>query len=122
MGPAAVVGPIILILAVIVLVVVVACLMRRPMANLLNSNAYMAPAAKFYVRSFVVVLSLAVLAGLASLNFSGPATTDAGHFMAWVWWGATELRSILWSVCQFVGGYVVLLTIIFAVLGRYRGQ
>ena len=117
-----VLAPIILILAALVLVIVVVCLMRRPAAALLTSNAYMAPAVKFYGRGFLLVLSLAVLAGLAYVNFSGPAASDAGHGMAWVWWGATELRSILSSVCLIVGGYVVLLTILFVVLGRYREQ
>ena len=84
-GPVDIVAPIVLALAVLLFILVVVLLMRGPMNSLLKSNVFMAPAAKFYVRSFVVVITLGALSTLAGSTFAGPKPEDVGHLMSWVW-------------------------------------
>jgi len=117
-----VVAPIVLAVVAIVVVAVVVALVRRPMAALLTANSYLAPAAKFYGRTFVVVILLSALAGLAGMHNSFPDPEKAKAAMEWVWWGAGRIESILGSICLYLGGYVLLVTVLFAALGRYRDQ
>jgi predicted permease len=42
--------------------------------------------------------------------------------MEWVWWTVDGLKPVCWSVLGILMGYVLLLTILYAVLGRYREQ
>jgi len=42
--------------------------------------------------------------------------------MEYAWWVVNRLEPAFWAAALFLIGYVVLLTILFAVLGRYRDQ
>lgn len=105
-----------LLCALVFILVVVT--IRKPMDDLLKVNSYISPAAKFYLRSFYLIILLAVLAVIAAAQ--GPSGEQSQNFMQCVWWVASNVSSVLWSVLLSIGGYVVLLTILFAVLGRYR--
>ncbi len=91
---------------------------RKPMCDLLKVNSYISPAMKFYLRSFYLIILLAILAVLAAAQ--GPSAEQSQNFMQCVWWAASHLSSVLWSILLTIGGYALLLTILFAVLGRYR--
>ncbi len=105
------------------LICAIACVLvvftiRKPMYDLLKVNSYISPAAKFYMRSFYLIILLAVLAVLAAAQ--GPSAEQSHNFMQCVWWAASNFSSVLWSILLTIGGYALLLTILFAVLGRYR--
>jgi hypothetical protein len=108
------------ILAVLSAVVYIAvvCVVRKPMADLLKVNSYIAPAANFYLRSFYLIVLLAVLAVLAEAQ--GPSAEQLQDLMRCVWWVASSLSSVFWAVLLSIGSFVALVTILFAVLGRYR--
>ena len=106
----------------IAVAVAVTCLIAKPMGTMLGSNSYMAPGRKFYVRAFAVAASLAALATIAGRS---PPCPDQGESMAameYAWWIVGSLEPAFWSIVLFLGGFVALLTILFAVLGRYRDQ
>jgi len=103
-------------------VAVVAALMRRPMHTLLTANAHLAPAAGFYGRGFVIVLVLAALAAVVGTSVPCPQQAAEKACMEWVWWTVDGLKPVCWSVLGLLMGYVLLLTILYAVLGRYREQ
>jgi len=104
------------------LVAVVAGVMRKPMQGLLTANRHMAPAAKFYGRAFVIVISLAALAAVVGTDVPCAQQAEEKAFMGWVWWTADGLEPVFWSLSGFLMGYVLLLTIVFGVLGRYRDE
>jgi ABC-type Fe3+-siderophore transport system permease subunit len=104
------------------LVVVVVLLVRRPLRDVLTANRHLAPASPFYARTFVLVVSLAALAVVAGTNVPCPQQSAEKGLMEWIWWGVGQLQMVGWTVAAFLMGYVVLLTILYAVLGRYRDQ
>jgi hypothetical protein len=97
-----------------------ALVMRRPMLGLLTANTYLAPAANFYVRAFVLVVVLASVAVVASTGL--PCEKQAENTMTAVWWIAGHLQPLCLSIAGFLMAFVLLLTILFAALGRYRDQ
>ena len=106
----------------VAIAVAVVCLIARPMGKLLASNSYMAPGQSFYVRAFALVLFLGTLATVAGRYIPSPDKRESMTVMEYVWWVAGGLESAFWSLALFLVGYVVLLTILFAVLGRYRDE
>ena len=103
-----------------VLVVLIVTLMRGPMHRLLTANATIAPASVFYLRAFVLVMVLAALAAVAGSGT--PCEKQAENTMTLVWWAAERLQSAFLSVGGFLMAFVLLLTVLFAALGRYRDQ
>ncbi len=98
------------------------CLIAKPIRSLLGANSYMAPAQSFYVRALVLAASLGALATVAGKDMPCEDQRKAFAAMEYVWWVADGLEPALWSITLFLMGYVLLLTILFAVLGRYRDQ
>ena len=102
------------------LVAVIVSLVRKPMNSLLTANSWLAPSARFYVRAFVLVMVLAAAA--AVVGRGPPCEQQSATFMASVWWAVDHLENICWTGMGVLLGYVLLLTILYAVLGRYRDQ
>ena len=102
------------------LVAAVAALMRGPMRSLLTANGHLKPAAGFYGRGFVVVLTLAALAAVVGTSMPCPQQSAEKVRIEWVWWIVQGLQPVCWSLLGFLAGYVLLLTILYAALGRYR--
>ena len=108
-----------LVIVAVVVTAIVILAVRGVMRKLLSSNSTIAPAGPFYVRTFAVVLCLAVLAAIAG---KAELPGDDDSCIECVWWIVDGLETILWSAGLFLAGYVVLLTILYAVLGRYRDK
>ena len=108
---------------VIVAAAIIICMIAKPMRALLGANSYMAPAKSFYVRAFGLTVFLGALASIVGRQPLA-AAEGQGHraAMEYVWWVAGGLGSAFWSIALFLAGYVLLLTVLFAVLGRYRDQ
>ncbi len=100
--------------------VAVVCLIRKPMRALLGANSYIAPSQDFFVRAFALVLSLGALAAIAGRHMPSPDQKKSMAAIEYVWWVLDGLEPTFWSIAFFLMGYVALLTILFAVLGRYR--
>jgi len=109
-----------LVLLAGVICVAVIFAIRKPMGELLKANSYISPARKFYLRSFSLVMLLATLGVIVAAR--GPCAEQSKCFMQGVWWVVDNLSPVLWSVTLSLGGYVLLLTILFAVLGRYHDE
>jgi len=107
-----------LLAAAVCLLVIVA--IRKPMNELLSANSYMSPAGSFYLRSFCLIIFLATLGTIISVG--QPCEEQSKHFMQGLWWILDSLSPILLSAILCVGGYALLLTILFAALGRYRDE
>lgn len=97
-------------------------LARGPMLELLRSNSRMAPGARFYVRSFALIVALAALAAATDFHLPCAEQSESMTFMGCVWWAIDGLDSVFLSASLFLIGYVLLLTILFTVLGRYRDE
>ena len=107
------------LLAGVVCLLVIATI-RKPMNQLLKANSYISPARKFYLRSFCLIILLATLGTIVSTD--EPCEEQSGHLMPGIWWILRSLSPVLWSAILSIGGYALLLTILFAVLGRYRDE
>lgn len=108
-------------LAIVVAIIVVR-LIGKPMRALLGANSYMAVAQSFYLRAFALVLYLGVLAAVVGKPIPGPEVGKSMASMEYVWWVANNLEPAFWSISLFSFGFVVVLTILLAVLGRYRDE
>ena len=93
---------------------------RKPMNQLLKASSYIDPARRFYLRSFCLIILLATLGTIVSTD--GPCEEQSEHLMQGVWWVLRSLSPVLWGAILSIGGYALLLTILFAVLGRYRDE
>ena len=93
---------------------------RKPMSELLKSNSYISPARRFYMRSFSLIIFLATLGTIVETG--GPCAEQSRNSMECVWWAVGSLSPVLWSATLSLGGYVLLLTILFAALGRYHDK
>ena len=113
-----------LILAALAIVatIIVVRLIAKPMRVLLRANSYMAPAQTFYVRAFALALCLGALAAVVGTSLPKPEQGKSMAAMEYVWWVANGLAPAFWSISLFLFGFVVILTIVLAVLGRYRDQ
>jgi len=111
-----------LVLAAVAIAVAaaIAFLLVRPMRALLSSNAHLAPAESFYLRAFALTVMLGALAAVVGRSMPSPEKGKSMTAMEYVWWVVGGLEPAFLSIALFLMGYVVLLTILFAVLGRYR--
>ncbi len=97
-------------------------LMGGAMRRLFHANAYMKPGQDFYVRAFAIVVTLGTLASVAGTSLPCTDQRKSMAAMEYAWWVVSCLEPAFWAAALFLVGYVVLLTILFAVLGRYRDQ
>ena len=102
----------------VVIAVVVFLLLWPPMRRLLAANAILRAARPFYARTFFIVMFLAALAPILSL--AGSDKSGATTFMEAVWKVAGKLDGVCWSVGIFLAVYVVVVTVVYAALGRFR--
>lgn len=109
-----------LVLLACVICVAVIFAIRKPMSELLKANSYISPARKFYLRSFSLIIFLATLGVVAAAG--RPCAEQSKYFMKEVLWIADNLSPVFWSAILSLGGYALLLTILFAVLGRYHDE
>ena len=109
------------VLAVVGAIIVIG-LIAKPMRALLRASPYTAPAENFYIRAFSLALYLGTLAAVVGRDIPGPEEGKSMATMEYVWWVANGLEPAFWSISLFLFGFVVVLTIVFAALGRYRDE
>ena len=117
------IGWLIFVAVAIVAAIIVVRLVAKPMRALLGANSYMAPGQAFYVRAFALAVYLGTLATVVGRSVPGPEEgKESMALMEYVWWVAEGLEPAFWSMALFLMGFVILLTIVLAVLGRYRDE
>ena len=87
--------------------------LRDPLRGLLQRTVRLPDGVTFYFRSFFVLLFFSALAG--ALGFTFDLKPDS-HFMEYVWRVASGLSNVLELMLLYLGGYLVLTTIILASL------
>jgi uncharacterized membrane protein YozB (DUF420 family) len=96
--------------------VLISLAVRKPMRDMLGANKHILPARGFYLRSFSVLLLL----GAFAMIFKTDVPAEGKAFMEYVWWIADSLQPVFFVLSIWVIVYVALLTILFAVLGKYN--
>jgi len=90
----------------------------RPAGELLRANSYISPASRFYLRAFWLIMVLATLSVVIAAG--EPSAEQSKNFLDSVWWIGEQWKGVLFSIVAVIGGYAVLLSILYMVLGRYR--
>ena len=103
----------------IVVGLIVFLLVWGPMRRLLGANDRLQQARAFFVRTLFIVLLLAAMAPVAG---KGVTLDEDARFMQYVLQAAGRLNDVLLYVGLYLFGFVVLMTILTASLGRYRGE
>jgi hypothetical protein len=93
---------------------------QKPMSELLKANSYISPAGKFYMRSFSLIILSATLGAVVGAGKLSEEQSES--FMQGVWWVLDNLGPVLWTATWSLGGYALLLTVLFAVLGRHHDE
>jgi hypothetical protein len=87
--------------------------LRNALQGLLQRTVRLPDGVTFYLRSFFVLLFLSALGGALGFSFD---LKPGSHFMEYVWKVASGLSSVLGQMLLYLGGYLVLTTILLATL------
>jgi hypothetical protein len=87
--------------------------LRDALQGLLQRTVRLPDGVTFYLRSFFVLLFFSALGG--AMGFTFDLKPDS-HFMEYVWRVASGLSNVLAQMLLYLGGYLVLTTIILASL------
>ena len=97
---------------------VVHLLVRKSLRDLLDSTVKLPAGTMFYTRILVIGLYLIALAAAVKANFN---LEEGSAFMEYVWEVGDGLASAFGNICLFIAGYLLIITILVAVLRRKRG-
>jgi len=92
-------------------------ILRKSLCSLLDEVVQIPPGTTFYTRLLVIGLFFTALS--SSLNVRFDLKADAA-FMEYVWKIAGGLSSVFGGTCLFLTGFLLMITILVAVLGRRR--
>jgi hypothetical protein len=87
--------------------------LRDSLQGLLQRTVRLPDGVTFYLRSFFVLLFLSALGGALSTSFD---LKPESHFMEYVWRVGSGLSNALGPMLLYLGGYLVLTTIMLATL------
>jgi hypothetical protein len=87
--------------------------LRDALRGLLQRTIHLPDGVTFYLRSFFVLLSFSAVGGALGFTFD---LKPGSHFMEYVWKVASRLSDVLAQMLLYLGGYLVLTTIILATL------
>jgi predicted ferric reductase len=97
---------------------VVHLLVRKSLRDLLDNTVKLPSGTTFYARILVIGLYLIALAAAVQTNFN---LKEGSALMEYVWKVGDGLASAFGNICLFIAGYLLLITILVAVLRRKRG-
>ena len=97
---------------------VVHLLVRKSLRDLLDDTVKLPSGTTFYTRILLIGLFLIALAATVETNFN---LKEGSAFMEYVWKVGDGLSSAFGNICLFLAGYLLLITILVAVLRRKRG-
>jgi len=88
-------------------------LLRDALQGLLQRTVRLPDGVTFYLRSLFILLFFSALGGALGFTFD---LKPGSHFMEYVWKVASGLSNVLGEMLLYLGGYLVLTTIIIATL------
>jgi len=100
----------------VLLLIVVDRLLRPGLRGLLEDVTALPPATEFYLRAFLLVIVLVVLA--AVLGAQHADVKDGAHFMEYVWSVANGLQDVFQNLMIVLLVYAALITVLMASLRR----
>ena len=100
----------------VLLLIVVDRLLRPGLRGLLEDVTGLPPATEFYLRAFLLVIVLVVLA--AVLGAQHADLKDGAHFMEYVWSVAAGLQDVFQNLMIVLLVYAALITVLMASLRR----
>ncbi len=98
---------------------IVFLLVVLPMRRLLGANSRLKQARPFFVMTLLAILILGAIAPAIGESLDLP---EGSHFMEYFWRAAGDLDGTVLSVALFLFGYVIVMTVLTAALGRYRDE
>jgi len=101
----------------VVVGLIVFLLVVGPLRRLLGANSRLEQARSFFTRSLFIILMLAAMAPVAG---KGVTVKEGSPFLEVVWQAAGRLNDVLLYVGLYLFGFVVVMTVLAAALGRYR--
>ena len=99
--------------------ILVFVLVWLPMARLLSANSRLKQAKPFFVRTLMLIMLLGALAPVVGKGLNLPQTAAP---MEYIWQAAGKLDGSFWAVGLYLFGFVVIVTILAATLGKYRDE
>jgi hypothetical protein len=87
--------------------------LKDALQGLLQRTVRLPDGVTFYLRSFFVLLFFSAMAGALGFTFD---LKPGSHFMEYVWKVASGLSNVLDQILLYLGGYLVLTTILLASL------
>jgi hypothetical protein len=87
--------------------------LRDALQGLLQRTVRLPDGVTFYLRSFFVLIFFSALGGALGFTFD---LKPGSHFMEYVWKVASGLSNVLGQMLVYLGGYLVLTTVILAAL------
>ncbi len=98
---------------------IVFLLVVAPMRRLLGANSRLKQARPFFVTALLVILILGAIAPVIGESLDLP---EDSAFMEYFWSAAGNLDGTVLSVALFLFGYVIVMTVLTAAMGRYRDE
>jgi hypothetical protein len=111
-------GFVILLILALATALVVHLLVRKSLRDLLDTTVKLPAGTAFYTRILVIGLYLISLGAAVQTNFN---LEEGSAVMEYVWKVGDGLASAFGNICLFIAGYLLLITILVAVLRRKRG-
>lgn len=90
-----------------------------PMSRLLSANSRLKQAKPFFVRTLMLIMLLGAIGPVVGTELNLPKTAAP---MEYIWQAAGELQGSFIAVGLYLFGYVVIMTILAAALGKYRDE
>ena len=106
-----------LLLAAAAVGVVVYLLVRGPMKRLFGANSQLGHARAFFLRTLLILLILGTIYPVIGVGIGGH-----GNFMEYVLETADQLEGSVLAVALYLAGFVLMMTILVATVGRDRDQ
>jgi len=100
----------------VLLLILVDRLLRPGLCGLLEDVTGLPPATEFYLRTFLLVIVLVVLATVLGAQHAD--LKDGAHFMEYVWSVATGLQDMFQNLMIVLLVYAALITVLMASLRR----
>ena len=112
-------GSVVFLVMGLVIGLIVFLLVWRPIRRLLSANARLQQARPFFIRTLFVLLIIAAITPIVGESLDLP---EDSAFMEYVWQAAGNLSGTLMSIGLYLFGFVIVMTVLSAALGRYRDE
>lgn len=114
-----IIGLVVLVIISIGSALLVYALVQKQLSKLLDKVIRVKAGTVFYIRIFFIGLVLIALSAAMDVEFS---LKQGAKVMEYVWKVADGLSAVFGQTTLFIFGYLILVTILIAVLGKKHGK